>query len=106
MGRHAELASGLSVAVALGTHAEIERVTAELLAEPRPARPTGDDLSTLNQQLPAKLFALDDRFREALQELQTAAQARDEERTLTHHSAVIRACRTCHAALRDSTPRR
>ncbi len=106
MSRHAELASALTVSVALGTHAEIERFTTELLTEPRPARPAGDDLSTFNQQLPAKLFTLDDDFRGALRKLQAAARARDDERTLTHHSAVIRACRACHSALRDSTPRR
>lgn len=105
MSRHAEHAAGLTVSVALGAHDQTERHLDELLSELRPAAPSPDDLSTLNQQLPAKWFALDADFRRALGKLREAVQARKEERILKELGAVMRACRACHRELHRS-PRR
>jgi len=100
MSRHAEHAAGLTVSVALGAHDQTERHVNELLAEPRPAAPSPDDTSSLNQQLPAKWFALDEDFRLALGKLRDAARARKEEQTLAQLAAVMRACRACHRELK------
>jgi len=103
MSRHAEKASALTVSVALGDYEQTRAHVSDLLSEPRPAAPSPDEPGSLNQQLPPKLFALDDGFRVALGKLRDAAGARDDEATLVQLGAVVRACRACHRTLRPIT---
>jgi hypothetical protein len=99
MSRHAQHASALTQAVALGNDQVVVQEVRALLEEPRLARPLpGDD--TLNQELPPALFPLDDRFRSALEQLREAAARHDDEATLAGFGEVVRACRTCHEKLR------
>jgi hypothetical protein len=104
MSRHAEQASTLTVSVALGSYEQTIEHVNTLLSEPRPAPPMADDLSSLNQILPARLFELDDAFRSALVKLRTAAETRDDELSITRLGAVVRACRNCHRNLRSAAP--
>jgi hypothetical protein len=104
MSRHAEQASSLAVSVALGSYEQTMEHVDALLAEPRPAPPLADDLSTLNQLLPARLLELDDAFRSALVKLRGAAEARDDDMSITRLGAVVRACRNCHRRLREEPP--
>jgi len=105
MSRHAEHAAGLTVSVALGAHDQTEQHVNELLSELKPAAPSPDDLSNLNQQLPAKWLALDADFRSALGKLGDAARARQEERIFRDFTTVMRSCRACHRELKAGSPR-
>jgi hypothetical protein len=96
MGRHAEHASALTRAAALGLHEETVAHATSLLEEPKLARPLPDSTGTLNEELPPKLFEIDDAFRSALVGLREAANARDDELTITRFASVLRTCRDCH----------
>ncbi len=78
MSRHAAQASALTVSVALGDHDATSRHATELLEEPSLVPPSEADLGTLNQQLPAKFFALNEHFRAAVGKLRDAAGARSD----------------------------
>jgi len=106
MSRHSEHAAGLTVSIALGAHEQTERHVTELLSELRPAAPSPDDLSNLNQQLPAKWMTLDADFRRALGNLGDAVRARQDEQILREFGSVMRACRACHRELKTGAPRR
>ena len=106
MSRHAQHAAALTLSVALGDYEGTSSHVSELLAEPMPAPPSSQEPSALNQQLPTKLFELNERFRTALGKLQGAARARDDEQTLLQFAGVVRSCRVCHRTLKSSVPPR
>jgi len=103
MSRHAEQASALTVSVALGAHDVTSRHATELLEEPSLVPPSEAEPGTLNQQLPAKFFALDEHFRAAVGDLRDAARARSDEQTRLQFGTVLQACRDCHRTFKNPT---
>jgi hypothetical protein len=100
MRRHAERAMTLTRAVALNDNREIALLAAALLEEPKPVAATDAPSDTLNEALPAELFAFDMSLRKELAGLRAAARADDDPAVLRHFSGVVAACRNCHRTFR------
>jgi len=96
MSRHAEQASALTRAVALGLREETVARATSLLDEARPAHPMPDDALSLNNRLPAALFERDEAFRAALVSLRKSADASNDDTVIAQFAGVLRACRDCH----------
>ena len=98
MGRHAEQASALTRAVALGLDEDVAQHASALLGEPSAARPLPNEAASLNDELPPKLFEDSEALRSALVDLRSSASAHESVRIVDRFATVLRACRDCHRA--------
>jgi hypothetical protein len=71
---------------------------AELLAEPRVARPVGNEAADLNARLPDRFFVLQDELRDRVQAVDRAAKARDADGLADAFAATAKTCVHCHDA--------
>jgi hypothetical protein len=69
-----------------------------ILAEPRMARPLGNDASELNAQLPERFFALQDELHDRVQAIARAARAHDPDGSAEAMGETMRTCVHCHDA--------
>lgn len=65
--------------------------------EPTLARPTGDDLTTINAMLPPAFFDLQDQLNASIQNLQAAAKAKDDTKIASEYANVVKTCIACHS---------
>jgi len=100
MHRHAEELAALSLVVRAGDFAAVAEAAAAILAEPRLARPSPAAGATLNDELPARFFALQDDLIGAARAVEAAAAAHDRAALDAAYDALSATCSACHALYR------
>jgi cytochrome c556 len=100
MQRHADELADLRAAVSTVDFPRATAAARAILAEPRLARPSPQAGQTLNDELPSRFFALQDRMIEATREVEAAAGARDREALDDAFDSLASTCRSCHALYR------
>ncbi|MEM9491025.1 MAG: hypothetical protein AAGC55_17885 [Myxococcota bacterium] len=78
-------------------HEMTEVVVAQILGQPRMARPSSGDADTVNAALPAEFYDLQDQMFSAAEELRLAAAQRDDIATARFYAQLTETCVTCHA---------
>lgn len=104
MRRHADELAELRGAVRARDFPRVVAAARAILAEPRMARPSPAVGPTLNDELPARFFELQDRLVEATREVAAAAEARDADAVDDAFDSLTSTCRSCHALYRAHEP--
>jgi hypothetical protein len=100
MERHADELAALRAAVSAVDFPRAAVAARTILAEPRLARPSPQAGITLNDELPARFFALQDQLIEATREVEAAAEASDRDALEDAFGALTGTCRSCHEVYR------
>lgn len=104
MRRHRGDALALLKAVLFLDHATVERLAAELAAEPRLTRPIAGGADDLNAALPERFFVLQDELRTRALELGAAAKSPDDSLMAARLGELTQTCVSCHSAYLAPTP--
>jgi hypothetical protein len=97
MERHGEAAMRLAISVVLLEYEESGQVAKMLSEEATLARPKAGELDTLNAQLPARFFELQEELRARAGELADAAAKRNDAAMATAYGKLTSACVSCHS---------
>jgi hypothetical protein len=101
MRRHAAELAALDEAVRASDLRQVAEIARAIVAEPQLAHPAPALAPTLNDELPATFFALQDQLDGAARDVETAALAQDREALETAYTALRSTCDACHALHRD-----
>jgi cytochrome c556 len=98
MGRHVEQANQLLVAVLTLDHDAVAANAAEIAAEPKLSRFSGDLNDTVNQRLPERFFALQDELQIRATEVNRSAATGDNQAVARAFGKLTETCVNCHSA--------
>jgi hypothetical protein len=101
MRHHADELARLRTAVHTGDFPRAAAAARTILAQPRLARPSPAAGPTLNDELPARFFVLQDRMITATRAVEAAADACDRSALDSAFEALTSTCRSCHALYRS-----
>lgn len=100
MANHARTMNELLGAVLVLDHPRIAALSAQVIAEPRIARPPagdGHETDLINRYLPARFFTLQDQLVRNAGALRQAARARDDNAVAQEYGRLATTCVQCHA---------
>jgi len=98
MAGHEDDMAGLVHAVVLLQYEAAARTAHRIAAEPKLARAFGDDLSSVNAEIPLRFFELQDNLGQRASALEAAALARDDAALAEAYGRLAAACVACHSA--------
>jgi hypothetical protein len=103
MNRHGEDMLALVSSILMLNHQVSETLATEIVREPLLGRPTPADPDTLNVQLPARFFGLQDELKDRARSVAQAAQGKHNQKLVQSLGRLIETCVSCHALYLDES---